>query len=96
LRIIIVIVMEFKYLDYLYFKKRENGCYCLAQALTTVKKPYLCNCSYFLIAGSASCKKTSSLAVCGANLARSFAIVSPALEKTRSEGAEVAGMQRRR
>jgi hypothetical protein len=54
---------------YLYLiKKRKNGCFCLTQALATMINPYLCDCSYFLIAGSASCKKTSSLAVCGANL----------------------------
>jgi len=34
----------------------------------------------------------SSPAVSGASLARSFAIVNPAFEKTRSDGAEVAGM----
>jgi hypothetical protein len=59
----------FMILGYLKKKRGKNGCYCLTQALTTVKNPYLCDCSYFLIAGSASCKKTSSLAVCGANLA---------------------------
>ncbi len=51
--------------------------------------------SFFLIVGSALCKKTRSLAVCGADLAQSFAIVSPALEKTLSDGVEVAGIQRR-
>jgi hypothetical protein len=34
----------------------------------------------------------SSPAVSGASLARYLAIVNPAFEKTRSDGAEVAGM----
>jgi len=50
--------------------------------------------SYLFRAGITSCKKMSSLAVCGASLAQSFAIVSLATEKTLSERAEVAGMQK--
>jgi hypothetical protein len=48
--------------------------------------------SYFLRAGRASCKNMSSPVVSGASLAWSLAIVSPAFEKTRSDGAEVAEM----
>jgi hypothetical protein len=47
---------------------------------------------YFSNAGSASCKKISSLAVCGASPARSLAIVRPATKKPLSEGADVAGL----
>ena len=57
-------------------------------------QPQLCSCSkYSLIPGKASCKKINSFAVSEASLALSLAIVRPATEKTRSEGADVAGMQ---
>ncbi len=46
------------------------------------------------MAGKAPWRKISSLAVSEASLARSLAIVRPAMEKTCSEGADVAGMQR--
>jgi hypothetical protein len=41
-----------------------------------------------------SCKNTRSSAFSGNNLALSLAMVNPAVEKTLSEGAEVAGIQR--
>jgi len=41
-----------------------------------------------------SCRNTSSFARVDSSRALSFAIVRPALEKTRSDGADVAGMAR--
>ena len=70
------------------------GCYTLVQ-LKSCRQPaknpgprphcllptgYWCDSSNFLSAGKASCKKINSLAVCGASLAWSLAIVRPATE----------------
>jgi hypothetical protein len=51
--------------------------------------------SYLLSAGLASCKNTSSPAPVGSNRAWSLAIdVIPVVEKTRSDGADVAGIDK--
>jgi hypothetical protein len=49
---------------------------------------------YLLRAGTLSCRNMSLLAHEASSRALSFAIVRPAVEKTRSDGAEVAGIAR--